>query len=93
MRSELLTLEYIVEGSARPYSYGFLVPGIESGGYFVRFAMEVAGVARAQAAGGQEFADFFTDLGIGTYATQIDALNLMAMGNLTGFEGGFAGSI
>lgn len=89
-RSKQITLDYVVEGSARPNSYGFLVPGIESGGYFVRYGVEIAATARAQVAGGQEFADFFTNLGIGTYDTQIQAINLLELDpDLTGFEGGF----
>jgi hypothetical protein len=91
-RSEPKYLKYFVEGSARPDSYGFLVPGIESSGYFVRYGIEIAATARAQVAGGQEFSDFFTNLGIGTYATQIKALNLLEIDpELQGFEGGFPG--
>ena len=91
-RSEQYILHYFVEGTARPSSYGFLVPGTESGGYFVRFGIEIAATARAQVAGGQEFADFFTNLGIGTYATQISALHLISLDpDLQGFEGGFPG--
>ncbi|RYH14860.1 hypothetical protein EON65_32820 [archaeon] len=89
-KSQQLTLKYFVEASARPFSYGYLIPGIESSGYFVQFAMEIKGSARAQAAGSQEFADFFTSLGIGTYSNQIQALNLLAIDrDLQGFEGGF----
>lgn len=92
-RSEQIILQYFVEGAARPFSYGFLVPGIESGGYFIRFAMEVAATARAQVAGGQEFADFFTELGIGPYdQRQIVPLDLLSFDSeLQGFEGGFPG--
>mmetsp|Transcript_7911 Transcript_7911/g.13110 ORF Transcript_7911/g.13110 Transcript_7911/m.13110 type:complete len:630 (+) Transcript_7911:171-2060(+) len=89
-RSEQYVLDYFVEGSDRPDSFGFLVPGIESGGYFVRYGIEIKATARAQVAGGQEFADFFTNLGIGTYPTQIQALDLTALDpDLMGFEGGF----
>lgn len=89
-RSEQLSVNYFVEATSRPYAYGFLVPGIESGGYFILFAMEVAATARAQAAGSQEFADFYTNLGIGTYSSQIQALDLLAIdSDLQGFEGGF----
>lgn len=92
VRSNKITLNYIVEGGARPKSYGFLVPGIESGGYFLGIELETAAAARAQAAGSQEFADFTTELGIGTYETQIQALRLTDLDpDLTGFEGGFAG--
>ena len=46
--------------------------------------------ARAQAAGNQEFADFSTYLGLGTYEPQIQALNLLRIDpDLKGFEGGF----
>ena len=93
-RSEQLVYNYTIEGSARPYSYGFLVPGIESGGHFVRYGIEIAAKARAQVAGGQEFADFDTNLGIGTYDSQIKTLNLQDIDpELTGFEGGFPGII
>lgn len=92
VRSEELQLMYNVEGGARKFSYGFLVPGIESGGHFIRFALEVEGKARAQAAGSQEFADFFTSLGVGTYESQVQALNLAELVGVTGFEGGFAGA-
>ena len=91
-RSEQYILRYFVEGSARPSSFGFLVPGIESGGYFLRYGIEIAATARAQVAGGQEFADFFTNLGIGPYGTQLTALDLLAFDpDLQGFEGGFPG--
>ncbi len=89
-KSNQISVNYFVEASARPYSYGYLVPGIESSGYFLQFALEVKATARAQAAGNQEFSDFFTDLGLGTYSSQIQALNLLAIDpDLQGFEGGF----
>jgi len=89
-RSEFYRLQFFVEGADRPNSFGFLVPGIESGGMFVKFGIEIKATARAQVAGGQEFSDFFTNLGIGTYSTQIAALNLTALDpDLQGFEGGF----
>lgn len=89
-RSPQYTIKYFVEASARPNSYGYLIPGTESGGYFLQFQMEVAATARAQPAGDQEFADFNTNLGVGTYSTQIQALNLLHIDpDLTGFEGGF----
>lgn len=92
IRSEQITMDYFVEGASRPFSYGFMIPGVESGGYFLRFGMEVAAVARAQVAGGQEFADFFSELGKGTYIDQVDALNLLSLDpDLQGFEGGFPG--
>jgi hypothetical protein len=89
-RSKQVTVKYFVEAAARPYSYGYLIPGIESGGYFLQFQLEVAATARAQPAGDQEFADFNTNLGVGTYSTQIQALDLLRIDkDLTGFEGGF----
>lgn len=101
-RSQQYELNYIVEGGDRPESYGFLVPGIESNGYFLRFRIQVPATARAQSASGQEFADFFSNLGYGTYKSdpdqtdypQIKALNLVDIDpDLQGFEGGFAGMI
>lgn len=35
-RSEQYTLNYYIEATNRPYSYGFLVPGIETSGYFLK---------------------------------------------------------
>ena len=97
-RSQQYELNYIVEGGDRPDSYGFLIPGTESNGYFLRFRIQVPATARAQSASGQEFADFFSYLGYGTYPStpypQIEALNLVAIDpDLQGFEGGFAGMI
>ena len=40
-------------------------------GNFVSVRLEMAAAARAQAAGGQEFADFSTELGVGTYIGQV----------------------
>lgn len=92
--SEIVTRHFFVEGSARALSYGHLVPGVESGGFFVSFGLEMAATARAQVAGGQEFADFNTTLGIGTYLNQVAALNLTKIDtDLTGFEGGFPGTL
>lgn len=89
-RSEQHQIRYFVEAAERPFSYGFLIPGIESSGYFVQFGMEIEASARAQVAGGQEFADFFSELGLGTYENQIQALDLTAIDpELIGFEGGF----
>jgi hypothetical protein len=54
-------------------------------------AIEVPSAARAQVAGGQEFADFNTSLGIGTYATQMKLLHLPSIDReLGGFEGAFS---
>jgi hypothetical protein len=97
-RSKQYRLKYNVEGAARKNSFGFLVPGIESSGYFVRYGIEIKAKARAQVAGGQEFADFNTYLGIGTYSgvdqAQIAALNLLLIDpELQGFEGGFPGKL
>jgi len=44
-------------------SFGYFVPGVESGGNFVRVGLEMKALARAQLVGGQEYADFFTNLG------------------------------
>ena len=90
-RSEQHTLYYIIEANARPNAYGFLVPGVESSGYFLKFVIEQKAAARAQVAGGQEFADFYTDLGVGTYEGQIIPMRLPdLMPDLTGFEGGYS---
>jgi hypothetical protein len=84
-------LFYYVEAGDRPNSFAFMVPGPESNGMFLRVGIEMKAQARAQTAGGQEFADFFKDLGVGTYDTQIRALKLNDFDNdLVGFEGGFA---
>ena len=54
-------------------------------------AIEVPAAARAQVAGGQEFADFNTSLGIGTYSTQLKLLHLPSIDReLGGFEGAFS---
>ena len=92
VRSKLIRMKYFVEGSARENSFGFLVPGVESGGFFIKFGLEIAAQARAQVAGGQEFANFSSNLGIGTYDVQVAALDLVSLDpDLTGFEGGFPG--
>jgi hypothetical protein len=99
-RSAQHALHYYVEASARPSSYAFLVPGLESNGAFLGLGIEMNASARAQivTAGGSvgtgtnEFADFFSYLGIGTYEGQTFPLNLSAIDpQLVGFEGGFAG--
>ena len=94
-RSALTKLSYNVEGSDRPNSFAFLVPGLNSDGYFLKIAIENKASARAQSAGSQEFADFYTDDGIGTYDTSVTAtaqvsfLRLLDIDpDLTGFEGG-----
>lgn len=90
-RSEQYELEYYVEGGSRPYGYGFLIPGVQSGGYFVKFRIEQPASARAQVAGSQEFADFFNTLGIGPFDVQLEPLKLTDLDpELSGFEGGFA---
>lgn len=74
-------------------SYGFFVPGPETQGHFLSVALEMKATARAQSAKGQEFADFFSDLGIGTYKTQANSLHLPSLIPglpLLGYEGGFA---
>ena len=40
-RSQQYTLEYFIESDARPYSSGFLVPGVESGGYFLKLKVQI----------------------------------------------------
>jgi len=58
----------------------------------VSVGLEMKATARAQSAKGQEFADFFSDLGIGTYPTQANALRLPELipgVRLQGYEGGF----
>jgi hypothetical protein len=90
VRSEPYALRYIVEADARPLAFGFLVPGVESSGFFIKFTIEMKAAARAQAAGGQEFADFNTELAVGTYDGQIVPLDLPSLDpDLRGFEGGF----
>ena len=90
VRSEQVSLRFIVEADARPLAYGFLVPGVESSGYFIKFTIEMKAAARAQAAGGQEFSDFYTDLAVGTYEGQVTGLDLPSLDeDLRGFEGGF----
>lgn len=89
-RSHEYQLRYYVESSSRPNSYGYLIPGVDSNGYFVQFGIEVAASARPQSAANQEFSDFYTNLGVGTYSTQIQALHLPSIdSDLCGFEGGF----
>lgn len=89
-RSKLYKLHYNVESSSRPNSYAYLVPGVESGGYFIQIRLEEIAAARPQSSTTQEFADFFAELGIGTYSSQVSPLKLTDMdADLTGFEGGF----
>ena len=94
-RSDLLILSYYVEGSDRPNSFAFFVPGVNSNGYFLKVAIENKASARAQSAGSQEFGDFYSRDGIGTYAASVTAtpqvsfLRLLDIdSDLTGFEGG-----
>lgn len=55
----------------------------------MKFVLEAVATARATT-GSQEFADFFNSNGIGTYLSQIRALQLTQLDpDLTGFEGGF----
>jgi hypothetical protein len=55
--------------------------------------MEMKAAARAQAAGGQEFANFSTNLGVGTYYNQLQPLQLPTLDDdLNGFEGGYVSS-
>lgn len=93
-RTEQFNLTYIVESYERPFSYGHFIPGVESNGYFLQIGMEMVASARAQAAEKQEFADFNTRLGLGTYETQINTIHLPTIDDdLIGFEGGFAYNI
>ena len=49
---------------------------------------DISSPDRAQAAGGQEFADFATELGVGTYKNQARPLELPSIDpDLNGFEG------
>lgn len=58
----------------------------------MRLGIEMEAAARAQLAGGQEFADFTTKLGMGPYKRQLTLLHLPSLDpDLTGFEGGFTG--
>lgn len=89
-RSKKITLYYFIEATARPNSYGYFVPGTESSGYFVQVKLEESAIARPQSATTQEFANFFSNLGIGTYNTQVTAISLTNIDpDLEGFEGGF----
>ena len=91
VRSDPIPLHYKVEADARPLAYGFLVPGVESKSYFLKFVIEMKAAARAQVAGGQEFADFYTYLGVGTYSGQIIPMKMTDLHpDLNGFEGGFS---
>ena len=90
-RSESYTMWFFIEATNRPNSFAFMVPGVETKGQFVKFYFEMKAAARASASGGQEFADFFSPGGIGTYVGQTYPLNLLAVDPaLTGFEGGYA---
>jgi hypothetical protein len=89
-RSRVYYVNYFVEASARPNSFGYLIPGVESGGKFIQIGLEAKASARAQAAGAQEFADFGSTRGYGTYLKQVKSLNLTEIDeDLNGFEGGF----
>ena len=91
-RSPLKSYNYEVEGGDRQNSFAFLVPGVESKGNFLRVALEVKAAARAQSAGAQEFANYYSDQGIGTYPDQVLAINLPTevLEPLGGFEGGLS---
>ena len=60
VRSQVYTLEYFVEGRARRNSTGYLVPGVQTNGWFVKFRCEMISALRAQAAIRQELADYDT---------------------------------
>jgi hypothetical protein len=92
IRSKQYVLHYFVEGAYRPRSFGYLVPGVHSSGYFVRVTLEMKPTPRAQVPPNPEFADYYTWLGQGPYKDQIRALRLTDLDpDLQGFEGGFVG--
>lgn len=91
LKSKEYFLTYFVEAKARPKSFGYFVPGLESSGYFLKVALEIVAKARAQATTNQEFADYFTGYKAGTYNHQVDSLHLPTLdSDLIGFEGGYA---
>ena len=66
-------------------SHAFILCGV-----IFRLSLSLS-LLRAQAAGGQEFADFGTELGVGTYKDQARPLNLPDIDeDLSGFEGAIA---
>jgi len=96
-RSANKTLEFTVEGGDRQNSFAFMIPGVETAGHFLRVALEVQAAARAQSAGSQEFANFYTPGGIGTYP-KTDKMDAQVLWydlpneldkDLDGFEGGY----
>ena len=93
-RSEVYKLQYIVEGTDREWSYAFLVPGVDSGGYFMRMRIEQPSNARASVSSSQEFADYNSKEGMGgmgPYDEQLVPLYLPTVDpTLIGFEGGFS---
>lgn len=90
-RSRLYQIRYHAEASKRPDGYGYLVPGIETSGYFVGLRLEMNFSAiRAQKPKGQEFAEYYSYLGKGPYKNQLTLLPLLETDpDLTGFEGGY----
>lgn len=93
-RSYRQAYDFGVEGGDRTDSFAFLVPGIESKGNFIRVTLEVAAAARAQSAGSQEFANFYSPLGVGTYPEQVQKISLPDLYfELDGFEGGFSSEV
>ena len=60
IRSKVYHLKYFVEGQARRNSTGYLIPGVQTDGWFVKFRMEMISALRAQAAIRQELADYDT---------------------------------
>ena len=75
-------------------SYGYFIPSLPSEGTFLRIALELPILPRAQISIGQEYSDFYTPLGIGAYEGQITALPLLDIDkDLSGFEGGFTASV
>eukprot|EP01041_Mallomonas_annulata_P005612 gene5612-11329_t len=92
--SDEISIWYQIESNQRRYSFAYFIPGLASNGNFLRIGMEMEALARAQLIGGQEYADFYTFLGIGPYENQLKSLPLLSIDpDLTGFEGGFTASV
>ena len=93
-RTKQYNLHYFIEGAYRPSCSAFHIPSVISQGQFLHLHLEMNASVLAVAAIGsgiQQFADFFSFQGRGTYSSQITTLNLTAIDpELTGFEGGFA---
>ena len=90
-RSQQYEIRYYTEASNRPNGYGYLVPGIDTSGIFVSLRLEMNfSAVRAQKPKGQEFAEYYSYLGMGPYKDQLQLLPLLEIDpDLTGFEGGY----